>query len=284
MSVRLTWQTFDGAGQNVEAQLWQSTTAPQATRLVLFCPGFPGAGAGHFEQRHAAALAHSGADILVIKHAGTRLDTPFAPAVVNNAQRLFEGRKHGHTHLGGGPSTAAQWLREPLIVLQALAHRYARIDMIGNSFGAVSALWSLCQPQAPLDRVGTLLLYAGAQGVDDGNPVIGIMRVWHPMLLANPMIAERVSLDPPQAIHDTMQAAYAEIAAKAPYLPHSISVTSLVVAADEILKRSDAEAFHALLGRGQIVDDTLDRAYPTANLLAHDTPDYTTEKLMELLS
>lgn len=280
--MQVTWKKFQKDGQTVEVQFF----APESLshKFVLMCSGFPGMGATRFEQRHAAALAENGITVGVIKHAGTRLDAPDAAFMVNNAARLMEARQKGETHLGGGPSTMAAWLKEPQIVLDALRNAFARIDIIGNSFGAVAALWSLTQEDAPLDKIQSLLLYAGAQGVDT-DPIQGIMRVWNPMFLAAPAIAERIEIDAPMTASMTMKDAYAHIAAKSGDLPAHINLKYLVVTGDEILKVSDSEDFRdtVMKGRGEIVLNTTCRAYPAHGLLAHDTPDYPTEKLMELL-
>jgi len=211
-------------------------------------------------------------------------DDPATEFVLQGDGRLMKARQKGETHLGGGPSTMAAWLKEPQIVLDALRNAFARIDIIGNSFGAVAALWSLTQEDAPLDKIQSLLLYAGAQGVDT-DPMQGIMRVWNPMFLAAPAIAERIEIDAPMTASMTMKDAYAHIAAKSGDLPAHINLKYLVVTADEILKVSDSEDFRdtVMKGRGEIILNTTCRAYPAHGLLAHDTPDYPTEKLMELL-
>lgn len=282
--MQVTWQTFESDGQIVEAQFYAPES--KSDRLVLFCPGFPGRGGTIFEQRHAGALAESGYTVCVIKHAGTRIDGPDAPYMINNASRLMKARQKGETHLGGGPSTVANWLNEPFIVLDALRDAFARIDIIGNSFGAVSALISLLREGAPVGKIGTLLFMAGAQGVD-ADPVNGIMRVWNPVFLATPAIWEKITLDTPLSISLTMKQAYADIEQKAAAaLPESMKIVYLVVTGDEILKVSDTEHFRdrVMKGRGELVLDTIDRAYPAHGFMAHDTPDYPTEKLMELLS
>ncbi len=280
--MRVDWQTFTRGDQRVEAQFFSPDGVPE--RLILFCPGFPGRGGTMFEQRHAGALAETGAVVCVIKHAGTRIDGPDAPFMINNGARLMRARKNNETHIGGGPSTVARWLDEPAIVLDALRDAFPRIDVIGNSFGAVSALWSLTRTGAPLDKIGALLLYAGAQGVDS-DPIKGIMRIWNPIFLATPAIWEKITLDSPISIAATMKEAYGDIAAKAAMLPAHIRLRYLVVTADELLKVADSEHFRdsIMQGRGELHLDTLDRAYPSHGLLAHDTPDYPTEKLMELL-
>ena len=131
------WRVFKSGGQLVEAQVWEP--AQPTDKCILFCPGFPGAGATVFEQRHAAALADAGYALMVLRHKGTRLDGPHAPGMVNNASRLARGG----THIGGGPATIDEWLQEPLTALHVLAGEFTHIDILGNSFGALSSLWSL---------------------------------------------------------------------------------------------------------------------------------------------
>lgn len=280
--MQVTWQIFEADGQIVEAQFF----APdgKSDRLILMCSGFPGMGGTRFEQRHAAAFAQMGHTVGVIKHAGTRLDVPDSAYMVNNAARLMQARQNGEKHLGGGPSTLKAWLNEPRIILNALRDAFPRIDVIGNSFGAVSALWSLTREDAPLDKIRNLLFLAGAQGVDT-DPMTGIMRIWNPAFLSAPVIWEKITLDTPLSINLSLKEAYGEIAQKAGALPDTIAITYIVVTADELLKVSDTEAFRTTVmgGRGTVVLDQLDRAYPAHGLLAHDTPDYPTEKLMEYL-
>jgi|GEM_PF-1279738 len=281
--MQVTWQKFHEDGQTVEVQFY----APDgpSSKLILMCSGFPGMGGTRFEQRHAAALCEFKKHTVgIIKHAGTRLDVPDAPYMVNNAARLMEGRQKGETHLGGGPSTVAHWLREPWIVLNQLRDAFAHFDIIGNSFGAISAFWSLIQPGAPLAKVKNLLCLAGGQGVDS-DPVNGIMRIWNPLFLSNPAIWDKVTLDTPLSICATLKAAYADIADKAADLPAHIAIKYMVVTADELLKVSDTEHFRdrVMKGRGELILNTTDRAYPAHGLLAHDTPDLPPEKLMELL-
>jgi hypothetical protein len=241
-------------------------------------------GGTRFEQRHAAALAQLGHTVGVIKHAGTRLDVPDAPFMVNNAARLMQARQKGEKHLGGGPSTLKAWLNEPRIILNALRDAFPRIDVIGNSFGAIAALWSLIQQDAPLEKIKTLLLMAGAQGLPD-DPAGVLIRVWNLALLSAPVIWDKITLDPPLSIIATMKEAYGEIAAKAGALPQSIHLEYLVAAQDELLKLSDTEKFDDKImgGRGDITIAD-DRAYPAHGLLAHDTPDYPTEELLKLLN
>jgi len=275
--MRVHWQTFEDDGQIVEAQVFRPD-AP-STRLILFCPGFPGLGATIFEQRHAAELAEHGYDVVVIKHAGTRLDSGFAPMAVNNASRL----RQGGSHLGGGASNLAKWLNEPAVALKNLHVNYDDIAVIGNSFGAVAALWSMTMGGAPIQNIKHLLLMAGAQGIDNGPT--GIMRIWNAGLLASAVIAQSISVGTPDDIIETMRRAYADVNARAASLSDHIDLKYLVVSNDELLSLSDTEAFKAevMQGRGEIVIDDIETAYPIIGLSAHYTPNYPTDKLLELI-
>ena len=205
--------------------------------------------------------------------------------MVNNAARLMEGRKRGETHIGGGPATIEEWLGEPEVACAELSERYDALYVIGNSFGALSALWSLTAEITAPGKLRSLLLLAGAQGTT--GKTSNIMRIWKPEYIAAPRITGKVSLNDPVAIEATMKKIYKELPARVVVrLPESVDLTFLVVAKDEIL----AGAGHhcgffrkAIGGRGRIVMDETGQAWPEYGLLAHDTPDYKTEQLLALL-
>lgn len=275
------WKTFQSGNRLVEAQVF----APESGSgdAILFCPGFPGVGAALFEQRHAAELVENGYSVIVLRHSGTRLDGPHAPLMVNNAARLAQGRKNGDTHLGGGPSSVEAWLEEPLTALESIAGQYKNIHVIGNSFGALSAMWSLTAPGAPLQNIRHLLLQAGAQGVDRGA-ADDVMRIWKPEFVNMPRITDKVTLDTPEKTVAAVKNCYQNLPARMQGLPASIKLTFLVVARDELLRRSDSEEFQAAIGgRGTIVMDDIDQPHPDHNLMAHDMPDYPTENFLTLI-
>jgi len=275
--MRVSWEKFDG----VEAQVFQPVAGTRS--VILFCPGFPGMGGTVFEQRHAAALVAEGYAVYVIKHKGTKLSGAMAPVLVNNAARMMEGRKTDEKYIGGAPATIEDWLEEPLKALEVLHTAYDNIHVIGDSFGALAALWSMTQEGAQISKVKSLLLYAGAQGVDDGSED-GIMRVWQPEFLMASRITDKVALNDPFDIVARLGKTYRSLPERVKALPESIAMTYLVVDRDEILRKSDTEAFkEAIGGRGKIVIDTVDHAWPEHNLLAHDTPNYKTEDLLALI-
>jgi pimeloyl-ACP methyl ester carboxylesterase len=275
--MKIHWEKFDG----VEAQVFEPDAGAHAA--VLFCPGFPGMGGTVFEQRHAGALTDEGYAVYVIKHKGTKLSGALAPALINNASRLMAGRKAGETHIGGGGATIEEWMVEPFKALKVLHMAYDAIHVIGNSFGALSALWSLSEQGAMISKVKSLLLYAGAQGVNDGTED-SVMRIWQPEFLMSTSITDKVSLNDPFDIVAMLGKVYLALPERVKAMPESIALTYLVVERDEILRLSDTENFNAAIGgRGTIVINSDDRGWPEHGLLAHDTPDYKTEDLLQLI-
>lgn len=275
--MKLTWHKFEG----VEAQVFEP--AGGASCVILFCPGFPGMGGTIFEQRHAAALVEEGYAVYVIKHKGIKLSGAVAHVMVNNAARLMAGRKIDETHIGGGAATIDEWLLEPLKALHVLHTAYDSIHVIGNSFGALSALWSMTEKDVPLSKIRSLLLYAGAQGIDDGGDG-SIMRIWRPEFLMVPQITGKVTLNDPFDIVATLKNVYKVLPDRTKTLPESIDLSYLVVERDELLRLSDTEKFKAAIGgRGTIFMDTYDHGWPEHGLLAHDTPNYKTEDLLDLI-
>lgn len=273
------WEILQSGGRHVEAQVW--SPSKDTDKAILFCPGFPGAGATVFEQRHAAALAEAGYALYVLRHAGTRLDGPHAPGMVNNAARLARGG----AHIGGGPATIDDWLLEPMTALAVLAERYAYVDVIGNSFGALSSLWSMTREGARIEKVRHLILLAGAQGVLEDGGKTDVMRIWKPEFIGADRVTERVSLNDPADIAATLQAVYAELPAKVAALPAHIRMTALVVARDELLSRADADKFNAAIGgRCAVIVDEINQPYHAHGLLAHDMPDWRAGDLLALLT
>jgi hypothetical protein len=134
-----------------------------------------------------------------------------------------------------------------------------------------------------ISKVKSLLLYAGAQGVDDGTDD-GIMRVWQPEFLMASRITDKVALNDPFDVVARLGKTYRSLPERVKALPAHISITYLVVDSDEILRKSDTESFKAAIGgRGKIVVDKEGHAWPEHGLLAHDTPNYKTEDLLALI-
>lgn len=280
--MKVEWTVFKSDGRIVEGQVFEPDTPSR--NFILFCPGFPGAGATVFEQRHAASLVEAGYTLVVLKHNGTRLQGPQAPQMINNAARLMQARVRGDTHLGGGPSTVEDWLLEPLTALKTLSDKFDDIHIIGNSFGALSSMWSLTMPDAPLDRIKTLLLMAGAQGFHGPENPMDVMRIWRPEYVSVTRITEKVTLNAPDQVVAAIRKCYQELPIRMKGLTTDIKLKYLVVSRDELLRLSDTEEFQAAIGgRGEIFIDDIDQAYPDHNLIAHDMPDYPTEKLLDIL-
>lgn len=280
--MRVHWTVFQHGDQHVEGQIWEPEQPTD--KVILFCPGFPGMGAPHFEQRHAATFVQAGFAVVTLRHCGTRLNSPTAPSMVNNAGRLHHGRQNNQTHLGGGPSTVKYWLNEPWIALQTLTNVYKSIYVWGSSFGAVAALWSLTTPGAPLNHVRQVLLVAGAQGMIDADESRDVMRIWKPEYMKFARVTDKVSLISAEDDSATLKHAYENLPERVKALPPKIELTYVVVEQDELLSLGDTERFKSAIGgRGQVVIDDIDKAYVEHGLMAHDMPDYPTEKFMALI-
>ena len=276
--MNVTWQTR----QWVETQVF--TPDAPARECILFCPGFPGLGGAMFEQRHAAALTDAGYDVHVIHHKGTRTNTALSPFSINNGSRLQAAWAKGETHLGGGAATAQELFSEPFIVLNEIAGRYDSVHVIGNSFGALSSLWSLTEPGAPADKIKTLILLAGAQGVDDGSDTC-VMRIWKPEFMALPRITDQIDVADTAGAIGALKKLYNELPGRVTkHLPAHIALTYIVMEHDEILRPADTEAFKAAIGgRGDILLDKDERGFPAYFIGAHETPNLRTNNFLKLI-
>lgn len=187
--MKVSWDRFDG----VEAQVFEPDAG--ANKVILFCPGFPGMGGTVFEQRHAAALVEEGYAVYkseAQRHKAFRRDGTCpceqrraSGAGTQNSRSPYRRRTRHDYGLDDG---AVQSIARSECV-------YESIHVIGNSFGALAALWSLTEEGAPVSKVKSLLLYAGAQGMDDGE--YGIMRIWKPEYLMVARITDKVTLNDP---------------------------------------------------------------------------------------
>lgn len=276
--MRVEWHKRDW----VETQVF-APDAP-AREAILFCPGFPGLGGAMFEQRHAAALVDAGYDVHVIHHKGTRTNTALSPFSINNGARLQSAWEKQEAHLGGGAARVEELLSEPLIALDAIADQYDSVHVIGNSFGALTALWSLTEKGAAVENVKTLILLAGAQGVDNGTDTC-VMRIWKPEFMALPRIADQIEVkDTPGAIA-ALQKLYNDLPGRVVKgLPARIALTYIVMEHDEILRPSDTDAFRAAIGgRGDIILDKNERGFPAYGIGAHETPTFRTHSFLKLI-
>lgn len=274
--MKVTWQKFDW----VEAQVFE--TAAATNNAILFCPGFPGMGAAVFEQRHAAALTHEGYDVYVIHHKGTRTDRALSAASINNGKRLQDAWEQGESHLGGGAVTMDELIAEPMALLKDLNGKYEAIHVIGNSFGALASMWCLTEEGAPLDKVKSLILLAGAQGVDDSSETCAMNRVWKKEFLEHVRITDQLDVKDTDGAIETLRKVYRDLPERVmANLPQSIPMTYVVVEKDEILKLSDTQSFQkAIGGRGEIVMEQ-DEGWPAYGITPHYTANLRTSKILK---
>lgn len=149
--MRVCWRVLESGDRQVEAQIFE----PEIPIPNLIRSDFPGAGATLFEQRHAASLVEFGYTLVVLRHTGT--PAYYGLCAVDGEPRGAPpdvGAGKGEAHLGGGSSSVADWLLEPLTALNVLSPDYENIFVIGNSFGALSSLWSFTMPGVLLEKSG----------------------------------------------------------------------------------------------------------------------------------
>jgi len=276
--VKVAWQKTRWA----EAQVFEPEAG--AREAIVFCPGFPGMGAAIFEQRHAAALVAEGYAVYVIHHKGTRLNRALSASSVNNGWRWQQALEAGETHLGGGPVRMEELLDEPQGVLKDMEGLYESIHVVGNSFGALAALKSLTEEGAAIDSVRSIVLLAGAQGVDDGTDECVMNRVWKAAYMELPAITDQIEVADTQNAIETLRDIYNALPGRVlKNLPESIPLFYVVVEKDEILRLQDTLDFQkAIEGRGEIIMD-YDEGWPSHGLTPHYTANYRTSSLLKLI-
>lgn len=284
--VTAEWKHLASGSSRAEGRL---ILAPRESGdLILFCPGFPGGGATLFEQRYAEILQKEEYSLFTLRHNGTRLDTDVADFMLNRRQFPKAVPFHDGDYIGGASSSIAEWVTEPQTVLETLGAEYTNITVIGHSFGAVAALYSLINlnnaSHRILERINRCILLA---------PAVGLLReydddvmdtLWHPEFIASEIVTERVALNAPESILQDLRNAYVSLRDGAKQLPTGMKKIFVHVERDEYVRYQDVEEFANYIDPDSIfMVDKFERRDPRHGLDAHDMPNFPQQSLLDLI-
>lgn len=281
------WKRFKSGNQTVDARVIHPRS--ESGDLILFCPGFPGGGATIYEQAHADQVQEEDYTQIILRHNGTILDGPHSDFILNTEQYPKATTHHHDGWIGGKPSSLAEWLVEPQVVLEDVGFAYSNIYIFGHSFGAVALLNSLANLHEGghhiLERIRACALLAPALGTLHGSDEENIMRIWHEDFLASSAITEKIGLsDDPASFQMAMKNIYRFLPQRVAALPGAIRFNFLHIAKDEYIRESDVRSFADACNRGEVVIDNIDRSHRgRGGVDAHDMPDYPTELLLQLI-
>lgn len=280
------WKYFHSGTRKAEGRLIH---APQDSGdLILFCPGFPGAGSSLFEQRFVEAFCIEEYAQVYLRHNGTRLDSSTADEMLNTRQFPKAIPFHDGEWIGGAPSSVAEWLAEPQTVIEDFGAEYTGITVLAHSFGAVAALHSLANlheaGHSILERVRKVICLAPAVGLlkDHADDVMDTL--WVSEFLADSSVTDRVTLNGVDAIRSDLKATYQTLAARVKNLPAHIEKIFVHVERDEYIRGHDVEEFAQSVGENtQFLMDPFDRHDPRLIYAAHDMPNYPIQTLLDLV-
>lgn len=280
------WKHFTSEGRKAAGRLIHPS-APCGD-LVLFCPGFPGGGATLFEQRFVDRLLDEEYSVCVLRHNGTRLDTPEGQWMLNSEQFSKAIPFHDGAFIGGQPSSVREWIEEPLTAIEAMGAEFSEIVVVGHSFGSVTALHSLCglheSGSRLIDRVRKVLLLAPAVGLlrDRDDDVMDTL--WVDPFITSDFVTSRVALNSCDEIKQDLRTVYGSLAARAADLPERMSKLFVHVERDEYIRRDDVEEFARFIDKdSRFFIDKFDRHDPRLGIDAHDMPHFPEQILIDMI-
>lgn len=280
------WKHFTSEGRKAAGRLIHPS-APCGD-LVLFCPGFPGGGSTLFEQRFVERLLDEEYNVCVLRHNGTRLDTPEGQWMLNSEQFPKAIPFHDGAFIGGAPSRVREWIEEPLTALETIGAEFSEIIVVGHSFGSVTALNSLCALQESgsriLDRVQRVVLLAPAVGLlrDHADDVMDTL--WVDEFITSDLVTSRVALNSCDEIKQDLRAVYASLGERASRLPERLSKIFVHVDRDEYVRRDDVEEFARFIDKdSRFFIDKFDRHDPRLGIDAHDMPQFPQQILVDMI-
>ncbi len=280
------WKHFTSGNRKAEGRLIHPL-APCGD-LVLFCPGFPGGGATLFEQRFVDRLLEEEYTVCVLRHNGTRLDTPEGQWMLNSQQYPKAVPFHDGKFIGGASSSVREWIGEPQTVLETLGAEFSEIIVVGHSFGAVTALNSLCglneNGSTLLERIQKVILLAPAVGLLHERHDDVMDTLWQDEFIMSDLVTSRVTLNSCDEIKRDLNDVYHGLASRAAQLPEHMSKVFVHVERDEYIRRDDVEEFARFIDRdSQFFIDKFDRHDPRLGIDAHDMPHFPQQILLDLI-
>lgn len=285
---RTEWKRFKSGARTVDGRVIHPSH--EVGDLVLFCPGYPGAGATVFEQRHSERIAGEDFVQVILRHNGTIMNGPHTDTVLN--VRQFPNAMpyhHEETVISGNAATIAEWMVEPQTVLEDIGCNYSNIYIFAHSFGSVAALTSLSNLNEAghpvMNRIRKCICMAPALGTLAGPETENIMRIWQSGYFSDDLVKSRIQFAEGDNLQESLRQAYATLPARIAGISAKIKFIFLHVAKDEYIREKDVRDFCAAAGQNDsFMLDEIDHAIPThGGMDAHDMPVYMTESLLQLI-
>ena len=114
------WVSLNSPSGSVEGKLHLSQNNNK--KLLIYEPGYPGDGSTRLEHLWLEKLLQKGFSVVAVRHSGTIINGKHSNTYLNCPERQSRAMEDGQETLGNKQTyTIADWLKEPLIVLESLS-------------------------------------------------------------------------------------------------------------------------------------------------------------------
>ncbi len=261
--------------------------------ILLFEPDFPGDASTRLEQLWATNLVENGYTIFAARHNGTIINGQHSDIYLNCPERQVQAKAKDQEILGEKDSpTMADWLKEPLVMMEAFAPFYQEVVLAGHSFGALATLFSLIDfsKQNPelTSHIRRFVSLAGAVGrfIGDGE---GPMKGWH-MYVDTDAVRAKVKIGSKDENLEALRDAYIKIHEQASFFPVDMDFLFVVPwgneegTMDELVPPEEALDMISSLGRGHLILDQGEQSDVHSGRLVHDMHNLRPDSLVQLLN
>ncbi|MBI2049522.1 hypothetical protein HYT32_01245 [Candidatus Roizmanbacteria bacterium] len=263
--------------------------------ILLFEPGFPGDGSTRLDKLWAKDLVENGHTIFAARHNGTIINGTYSDTYLNCPERQEKARTDGQQILGEKNNpTISDWLKEPLIAMEAFASSYQEVILSGHSFGALATLSSLIdlflQDSDAFKRIKRFVSLAGTVGRFKGDNEAP-MKGWSKEIDTE-VVRRKVMIGNRRRNLLVIKDAYEKIHNSFSQLIFSNSNIELIFVSpwgeasdstDELVSPVEALEMVATLGKGYLILDQTQRGDIPNGRLAHDMDNLKSNTLVQLL-
>lgn len=261
--------------------------------ILLFEPGFPGDASSRLDHLWARSLVDNGYTIFAARHNGTIINGEYSDTYINSPEKQQEAKEKGQEVLGEKDNpTIADWLKEPLVMMEAFTSQFENIVLAGHSFGGLATFSSLVDfakdnPELAkrVRRVVSLAGTVGRHRTDGEYP----MKDWD-VYMDTETVRKKVRIGDLQNNLNALRNAYIKIHSDASFLPKDTDFLFVMVwgddkdSTDSLVPPIEALDMIPTLGKGYLILDKGEKTDDASGKLAHDMDNLKPETLVQLLS
>ncbi len=261
--------------------------------VLLFEPGFPGDASTRLDRLWAKDLVSDGYAIFAARHSGTVINGEYSNTYLNSPEKQEQARAKGQEILGEKANpTVEDWLKEPLVMMEAFVSSHQEVVLAGHSFGGLATFFSLIDfakenPELAgrIKRVVSLAGTVGRHRTDGEYPMKG----WD-VYMDTETVRKKIRIGDLQINLNALRNAYIKIHDEASSLPKDTDFLLVVPwgnkegTTDELVPPVEALDMLVTLGRGYLIFDQEEMTDENSGRLAHDMDNLKSETLVQLLN